>query len=75
MEPKFNLIEDGEFSQMYTDFISSDALSLSQLLTIPTQDLVAENKGNYHKFSIEFNIENRLYTKMLRLHLFNYHHH
>ena len=50
MEPKFNLIEDGEFSQMYTDFISSDALSLSQLLTIPTQDLVAENKGNYHMF-------------------------
>jgi len=35
---------------MYTDFISSDALSLSQLLTIPTQDLVAENKGNYHMF-------------------------
>ena len=49
----FDLIEDGEFFRIFSEFVANDAPSSTQLLSISTQDLIPDKKGKYHNFSID----------------------
>ena len=49
----FDLIEDGEFFRISSEFVANDAPSSTQLLSISTQDLIPDKKGKYHNFSID----------------------
>ena len=60
MEPDFDLVEDGDFFRIFSEFVANDAPSSTQLLSISTQDLIPDKKGKYHKMDDKVDADDTL---------------